>query len=85
MNNNNVYNIVISEKAEANLDKIVVYLSLEWNEKVKNNFLEKFRKNIYLLTINPYLFQVFGYAKILILVFSFSCLSFLSNYYFFFN
>lgn len=55
-----LYEIIISEQAEKNLDKIVAYLLSEWNVTVKDRFLVKFKKILKLLAINPYLFQVYS-------------------------
>jgi plasmid stabilization system protein ParE len=52
--------VVISERAENNLDDIVNYLLIEWNEKVKNLFLFRLKKIVSLLAINPYLFQEYS-------------------------
>ena len=52
------YFVIISERAENNLDNIVNYLLTEWNEKVKDLFLIRLKKVVALLSINPYLFQV---------------------------
>ncbi len=60
-----VYEIIISERAEDNLDKIITYLLSEWNETVKNNFLESFKKNLNFLSINPFVFQVYSKRKLI--------------------
>ncbi len=60
MKNEKTFEIIISERAENNLDIIVNYLNSEWNETVKNNFLESFRKNIKFISKNPFMFQVFS-------------------------
>jgi plasmid stabilization system protein ParE len=57
------YAVIISERAENNLDKIVTYLLIEWNEKVKNNFLDSLKKVINLLTLNPYMFPKYSKKK----------------------
>ena len=54
------YDIIISKRAEENLDKILSYLKSEWNESVKNSFLEKFKKLLSLLSVNPYMCQIFS-------------------------
>jgi plasmid stabilization system protein ParE len=38
------FRIVISERAEKNLDKIITYLQDEWSEKVKQKFISKLLK-----------------------------------------
>jgi len=63
MENEIVYEIIISERAENNLDKIITYLFSEWNETVKNNFLENLKKNLKFLSINPFMFQVYSKSK----------------------
>ena len=55
--------LLISERAENNLDKIITYLFSEWNETVKNNFLENLKKNLKFLSINPFMFQVYSKSK----------------------
>lgn len=54
---------MISERAENNLDNIINYLLVEWNEKVKDNFIAYFRRNIKLLSVNPYIFQEYSKKK----------------------
>ncbi len=63
MKNEKTFEIIISERAENNLDIIVNYLDSEWNESVKNNFLETFKKNIKFISTNPFMFQVFSKRK----------------------
>jgi len=60
MENEIVYEIIISERAENNLDQIISYLLTEWNESVKNNFLDSFKKNLKMLKTNPFMFQVYS-------------------------
>ncbi len=63
MENELQYSVIISERAENNLDDIVNYLILEWNKKVKNNFLESFARIVNLLIINPFMFQEYSKKK----------------------
>jgi len=63
MDNEIIYEIIISERAENNLDKIITYLLSEWNETTKNNFLVKFKKNLDLLSFNPFMFQIYSKKK----------------------
>lgn len=63
MENEIVYEIIISERAENNLDKIISYLLTQWNETVKNTFLDSFKKNLKLLSNNPFMFQVYSKRK----------------------
>lgn len=63
MDNEIPYSVIISELAENNLDTIVNYLFIEWNEKVKENFLDGFKKIVNLLSINPYIFQEYSKKK----------------------
>ena len=44
MDNELQYHVIISERAEINLDNIVNYLLIEWNEKVKDLFLFRLKK-----------------------------------------
>ena len=53
MDNEIQYIVIISERAENNLDNIVNYLLIEQNEKVKDLFLVRFKKIVTLLSINP--------------------------------
>lgn len=57
MNQKIQYFVIISERAENNLDDIVNYLLIEWNEKVKDCFLVRLKKIVTMISINPYLFQ----------------------------
>ena len=57
------YFVVISERAENNLDDIVNYLLIEWNKKVKDIFLDRLKKIVTLLSINPYLFPEYSKKK----------------------
>ena len=63
MDNEIKYSVVISERAENNLDNIVNYLLIEWNEKVKDFFLVRLKKIVNLLSINPYMFQEYSKKK----------------------
>ena len=63
MDNEIQYFVIISERAENNLDNIVNYLLIEWNEKVKDMFLIRLKKVVTLLSINPYLFQEYSKKK----------------------
>ncbi len=48
--------VVISDRAEKNLDKIVSYLEHKFSKRVKQNFLTKLSKTIKLLTNNPQMY-----------------------------
>lgn len=63
MENEIQYFVIISERAENNLDNIVNYLLIEWNEKVKDLFLVRLKKIVTLLSINPYVFQEYSKMK----------------------
>jgi plasmid stabilization system protein ParE len=63
MDNENQYSVIISERAENNLDNIVNYLLIEWNEKVKDSFLTRLKKIVNLLSIDPYIFQEYSKKK----------------------
>ena len=63
MDNETRYSIIISERAENNLDNIVNYLLIEWNEKAKDYFLIRLKKIVNLLSINPYMFQEYSKKK----------------------
>jgi plasmid stabilization system protein ParE len=63
MDNELQYHVIISERAEINLDNIVNYLLIEWNEKVKDLFLFRLKKIVTMLSINPYLFQEYSKIK----------------------
>ena len=58
-----VYNVVISKRAETNLDAIVLYLATEWNEKVKTEFLDDVKKITKHLSKNPFMYQEFSASK----------------------
>ncbi len=59
----NSYHVIISNRAEENLDQIIAYLELEWNEVVKNNFIDKLKEIIALLEVNPLLFEKYSRKK----------------------
>jgi plasmid stabilization system protein ParE len=63
MDNENRYSVIISERAENNLDNIVNYLLTEWNEKVKDSFVNRLKKIVTLLSIDPYIFQEYSKKK----------------------
>ena len=63
MDNEDQYSVIISERAENNLDNIVNYLLTEWNEKVKDSFLARLKKIVNLLSIDPYIFQEYSALK----------------------
>lgn len=48
--------IVISERAEKNLDKIAAYLKNEWSERVKQNFIIKLFNVINQIAISPLMY-----------------------------
>jgi len=48
-----LYAVIISERAESNLDDVVNYLWTEWNETVKDKFLNNLRRVLHLLSVNP--------------------------------
>lgn len=50
------FHIVISEKAEKNLDKIISYLENEWSERVKQNFIRKLSVMINQIAHSPFMF-----------------------------
>ncbi len=51
-----VLHIVISARAEKNLDKIIAYLEEEWSERVKQNFITKLSKTINQIAHSPLIF-----------------------------
>jgi plasmid stabilization system protein ParE len=63
MDNENQYSVIISERAENNLDNIVKYLLADWSEQVKDSFLARLKKTVNLLSIDPYIFQEFSKRK----------------------
>lgn len=63
MENEIFYEIIVSERAENNLDKIISYLLTQWNETVKNDFLDRFKNTLKLLSKNPFMFQVYSKRK----------------------
>jgi plasmid stabilization system protein ParE len=63
MDNENQYSVIISERAENNFNDIVNYLLIEWNEKVKDSFLGRFKKIVNLLSIDPFIFQEYSKKK----------------------
>jgi plasmid stabilization system protein ParE len=63
MKNENIYTIIISQRAEDNLDTVINYLLIEWNENVKNKFLKSFKRIIHLLSINPFMFKEYSKKK----------------------
>ena len=58
-----VYQVVISKRAETNLDAIVQYLAIEWNEKVKTDFLDDVKKITKHLSKNPFMYQEISASK----------------------
>jgi plasmid stabilization system protein ParE len=55
--------IVISERAEKNLDKIVAYLEKEWSERVKQNFILKLSKASNQIADNPMMYPASAIKK----------------------
>lgn len=51
-----VFHIVISDRAEKNLDKIVLYLEKKWSERVKQNFILKLSNAINQIAHTPLMF-----------------------------
>lgn len=58
-----LYSVIISERAENNLDDIINYLITEWNETVKNSFIDSFKQIINFLSNNPFMFQEYSKKK----------------------
>ena len=50
------YKIIISKRAEKNLDAIFKYLEKKWPEKVKNDFKLKLLREVDFLRQNPFMF-----------------------------
>lgn len=48
--------VVITKRAEQNLDLIVSYLEENWTNKVKVNFLAQLSERLYLLSEMPYMY-----------------------------
>ena len=57
------YTVIISERAESNLDSIINYLLMEWNVDIKDNFIDRFKKVVSLISKDPYIFQEFSKKK----------------------
>lgn len=57
------YEVLISENAQIRFKEILLYLDINWSERVKNNFVLNFKKIIEILKSNPYLFQEFSKRK----------------------
>jgi plasmid stabilization system protein ParE len=51
-----VYPIFVSERAEQNLEKIILYLEEEWSESVKKAFLEELNFNFERISLMPFVF-----------------------------
>jgi len=63
MSENQIFEVIISERAEQNLDEIIEYLQTDWNEIVKSDFLDAIQKCIDILTVNPNSFPIFSVKK----------------------
>jgi plasmid stabilization system protein ParE len=50
------FNIIFSEKAKSNIEKIADYLDEEWSENVKLKFLTDISKAVNQLAIMPFMF-----------------------------
>jgi plasmid stabilization system protein ParE len=48
--------VVISQRAENNLDMIVAYLENNWSARVKKNFILKLSKTVDLIAQSPFIF-----------------------------
>jgi plasmid stabilization system protein ParE len=48
------FKIAISERAEKNLDEIVVYLENEWSVRVRDKYLSIVKKKVELISQNPF-------------------------------
>ena len=51
-----VYPIFVSERAERNLEKIILYLEEEWSERVRKSFLEELNSNFERISLMPFVF-----------------------------
>ena len=52
--------VVISGRAERNLQNIVAYLDQEWSIRIRNKFIAKLNKVVLQISIHPYLFPESG-------------------------
>ena len=50
------YKVVISERAEKNLDALLIYLEKEWSVKVKNDFIDKLVRKINFISKMPFMY-----------------------------
>jgi plasmid stabilization system protein ParE len=57
------YQVSISERAQNNLVKILLYLQTEWSLKIRNRFYDKFLKDVQLVSQNPYLFPIIDFDR----------------------
>ena len=50
--------VIVSPQAKDDINNILLYLSLNWNQKIVDKFLEKLKTFYFIISINP---RTFGY------------------------
>ena len=50
--------VIISPQAKDDINNILLYLTLNWNQKIVDRFLEKLEAFYFIISINP---RIFGY------------------------
>ena len=55
--------VIISERAEQNLDSIVLYLETEWSVRVRDKFLEVLKSKIEQIAKTPQMYEVSSKKK----------------------
>jgi len=55
--------VIISERAEQNLDNIVQYLETSWSLRVRDKFLELLKKKIEQITRTPHMYEASSKKK----------------------
>ncbi len=55
--------VTISERAERNLDGIVLYLETEWSVRIRDKYLELLQKKIEMIAKMPYMYEASSKSK----------------------
>jgi plasmid stabilization system protein ParE len=55
--------VTISERAQKNLDQIVVYLEQEWSSRIRDKYLNLLARKVKFISENPLLFQASSKSK----------------------
>ena len=57
------YEVILSEKASLEIDKIFQYLLIHWSEKIASEFINKLNSKIKIISKFPYIYPQSSFGK----------------------